>query len=421
MLKGKADILGGERVPETSRPRFWQDNLWLNGAGVLAGLSNVGYHVVVARMLGPLNYGVLQGLTSLTAVLQAPVSIVALVYTRRGARVREVWRLNLLWLGVGFGVWLALWGTAGGIAHVFQLPQSYVVLYGLTVVTAFALGLCQGIMQWAAAFAWVGGLTALASAGRMVAALITYWRRWGLPGLVVSPALVAGAVTATAVTGALASARRAQRAGFRRYGGLANAGVVGVLTLLMTSADVLAAKHALSGHAAGLYSGLSTMGRAPAYFAGAVGTVLLSASQRDTAHARRYLWRSLGLVAALGALGIGVYGIMGGWLIRLSLGGRFIGLLPHLALFTGAMSLEAVEMIVLYYAAAREWTELTVLGVAGFLGWMGVVWFTHSLDVLISRTIWVMGLQAAASLLTLTVLERRGMGSGHHGEIGRVE
>jgi O-antigen/teichoic acid export membrane protein len=396
--------------------RFWKDNLWLNGAGVAAGLTNVGYHVIVARMLGPLNYGILLGLGSLSVVLQAPVSIVTLVYTRRGARPGEVGRLNLLWLLVGVALWVVLWLAAARIGALFHLPPTLLWVYALTIVPGFAYGLNLGLMQWAARFVWVGSMTVLGAAGRLGSAITVLVRRLGLVGLVAASPVAQMVTTAISWLGAQKSVGSAQREGLAKHGGLINAGWVGVLTLLMVSADVLAAKHALTGHAAGLYSGLTTMGRAPAYFAGAVGTVLLSTAQREPGRARHYLLRSLLLVAVLSLIGVGIYAVLGPFLIRLALGPGFLGLGPHLVLFTGAMGLQALEMVILYYAAARQWTVLTLLGSLGFVAWIGTVWLATSLDALIIRTVWIMAIQALVSLAGLAVLET--MRQRREGEAG---
>lgn len=393
-------------APRDTAPRFWRDNLWLNGGGVVAGLSNVGYHVIVARMLGPLNYGVLQGLGALAVVVQAGVSLVTLVYTRRGAKPSEFLRLNGMWLLAGGALYGVLVLFAGSLASLFRLPRPALEIFMLVLVTSLLAGANVGLIQWAAEFLWAGALTALAAVGRLVGAVAAAVTRAGLAGLVIATPAIGVLTASGAFWAARLSVARGARSGLRSHGGLLNAGIVGSVTLLLTSADVLAAKHSLTGTAAGLYSGLTTMGRAPTYFAGAVGTVLLSATQRDPGRGRPYLWRSLVLVTGLAAMGLGIYRLRGTWLIRLALGARFLPLAPHLLLFSTAMALQSVEIVLLYYAAARNWPVVTVVGVIGFLGWMGIVWTTPVLGVLIGRTVWAMALQLAGTAVATAWAER---------------
>jgi O-antigen/teichoic acid export membrane protein len=184
--------------------------------------------------------------------------------------------------------------------------------------------------------------------------------------------------------------RWARRQGIPHFDGLANAGVVGVLALVLTSTDVLVAKHGLTPQAAGYYSGLATMGRAPVFFAGAVGTVLLSSAQRDAARARAYLLRSLLLVGVLGSIGVLVYVLAGHLAVSLMLGPRFLPMVPQLVLYTSAMTMQSGIVVGLYYGAAKSWHWPTAAAAVGFVVWMVLLWTSHHLDPLIARTIWVM-------------------------------
>ena len=407
-----AAIAPDDRTASGARPRFWHDNLLLNGAGLVAGLGNLGYHVVVARMLGPVNYGVLQALTTFSVVVQAPVSLLTVLFTRRGADRREIAPIVGVGFGVGVVLWLAIAWATPVIAGAFHLPARALLVYSLALVPAVAYGALVGVMQWAAQFLWVGGLTAWGSLGRMAGAFVASFRRWGLYGLVWMPPVVAATAMAAGVYGARLSVDHAAERGFTHHGGLYNAGVVGVLVLLWTSADVLVVKHALGPTAAGLYGGLSTMGRAPAYFAGAVGAVLLSSIQRDRRRRTAYLVRSLILVAGLGVLGLVAYEFWGPSLIILTLGRRFLGLEPHLLGFTAAMSLQGLFLILLYYGAGRAWRLVSLVGALGLTAWLGMLWTARDLAQVIDRTFWVSAVAMALGLVVVVVREWRDHGPG---------
>ncbi|MDA8199647.1 MAG: oligosaccharide flippase family protein [Thermaerobacter sp.] len=377
----------------------------MNGAGLAAGVLNALYHVVVARMLGPVDYGTLSALGTLALLLQTPVSVISLVYTRRGAKPSEVGRHAAGWVGVGVALWLALCAVSGPVAHLFHLPSDLVVVAGLTVLPALAYGAFDGILQWAASFGWVGALTTLDSLTRTIGAFATYVGRLGLTGLIVFGPLTALIDLAVSWFGVRRAVRWATRQGLPHFTGLVNAGGVGVLALLLTSTDVLVAKHGLPPRAAGYYSGLATMGRAPVFFAGAVGTVLLSSAQRDAVRARRYLVRSLLLVGILGTVGVLVYVVAGRLAVSLMLGSRFLPMLPLLVVYTAAMTMQSGILVGLYYGAAQNWRLPTVAAAAGFLVWMALLWTSHRLDPLILRTIWVMAIILAAVLGSVGWLE----------------
>ena len=379
----------------------------MNGAGLAAGVLNALYHVVVARMLGPVNYGTLSALGTLALLLQTPVSVISLVYTRRGAGPAEVVRHAAGWVGAGVVVWLALFAVSGPISQLFHLPADLVVIAGLTVVPALAYGAFDGILQWAASFGWVGALTTLDSLTRTLGAFATYLGRLGLTGLIAFGPLTALIDLVVSWFGVRRAVQWARRQGLPHFTGLVNAGGVGVLALLLTSTDVLVAKHGLPPRAAGYYSGLATMGRAPVFFAGAVGTVLLSSAQRDPLRARRYLVRSILLVGFLGTLGVLVYLVAGHFAISLMLGPRFLPMLPLLVVYTAAMTMQSGILVGLYYGAAQNWRIPTLAAAAGFFVWMVLLWTSHRLDPLIVRTVWVMAMILATVLGSVGWLEWR--------------
>lgn len=388
--------------------RFWRDTLWLNAGAVAAGIGNVLYHVVVARFLGPAAYGELVGLGTVVTLLELPVTVVAVVYTRTGEAPRTFARTAARALALGAAVWLAAALAAGRIAAVFQLPEGLIRLAALAVLPAYLYGVAVGVLQWAGRFVLVGALIALEAAGRAAGAGLTAVAGWGLAGLVaLVPALTAGA---TALTVALArhAIGRAAQEGVPRHGGVGRAGLVGMLVTFMTTADVLVVKHALPPVAAGLYGGLATLGRAPAYFSGAIGTVLLSNAQRDPARGPAYLGRALGLTGALGLAGLAVYAAAGPWIVRLTLGAAFAPLTPYVVGFTAAMTVEGIVVVLLYYGAAAGGRHLVAVAGAGALAWLGGLWAVRSLAALVHRSAWIWALTCLAMLAL--IVRRRGWG-----------
>lgn len=380
------------------QPRFLHDNALLNAGALLAGVANVLYHVVVARMLGPVSYGVLTALVTVVLLLEVPVSVLALVYTRRGTRPAQLGSLNLRFVLAGLGVWVLLALFRRPIAHLFHLPPGLVLLFGLAVVPAYAYGLNVGVLQWAGRFAWASLAIAWDAVGATLGAALVYLSAFGLVGLVVVGPLVSLTDLAVSWVGARTGVRYAAARGLGSFGALFNAGGVGMLALVLTSADVLAAKHALPPQMAGYYGGLATIGRAPMYFAGSIGTVLLSSTQRDPARGVRYLVYSILAMLGLGILGMGLYALGGPLVIQIALGVRFLPMAGELLPYTGAMVGQGLMVIALYYGAARGRTGLTLFGFLVFLAWMAAIWVGTSLRIVVDWTVVLMGIGALGCL-----------------------
>ncbi len=396
-------------VSTKAEPRFWRDNVLLDGGALVAGVANALYHVVVARMLGPLQYGILAALGTIVLLLEIPVAMIALVYTRQGSSPRRLWALNLRWVVVGCLVWALVFWSAPTLGRVFSLPSGLVVLFSLAIVPAYAYGVNLGVMQWAGRFMWAGALIAWDAVGRTLGAVVAYIGSMGLYGLIFVGPLVTLADGVVSWVGSRHAARYARAEGLTSFGGLPNAAVVGALALVMTSADVLAAKHALLPRAAGFYGGLATLGRAPVYFASAVGTVLLSTSQREPRAGWHYLWYSLAVMAALGGLGLGLYATAGHFLILATLGARFLPMARELVPYTTAMVLESFLLVALYYGAARGRWELTAIGAATFTAWMAAIWTAHRLDQVVAWSLVIMLAGAGAALVGAALIARAGL------------
>ncbi len=387
-----------------NEPHFWRDNTLFNAGALAAGAANVLYHVVVARMLGPIHYGVLTALGTLVLLVEVPVSVIALVYTRRGTGPGQLNRLNLVFVLAGVGVFGLLAWLRIPVARLFNLPPDLLVIFALAVIPAYAYGLNVGLLQWAGRFGWAAVAIAWDAIGYTLGAAIVYLGSFGLLGLVIVGPLVSLTDIAVSFTGARRAVRVAASTGLNSFGALWNAGAVGMLALVLTSADVLAAKHALPPRAAGFYGGLATIGRAPMFFAGSIGTVLLSSTQRRPSEGTRYLLYSIVGMVGLGVLGVGLYALGGPLVIRIALGVRFLPVAGELLPYTVAMVGQGLLLIALYYGAARGRRRITLFGLVVFLSWMAAIWVGPSLSVIVNWTVVIMGIGAVGSLLGATLL-----------------
>ncbi|HBQ96008.1 MAG TPA: capsular biosynthesis protein, partial [Sulfobacillus sp.] len=100
---------------------FWEDNLIFGLATLLAGVFNYLYHVVLAHVLGPRQYGDLATFLNVTSFLVIPASVVTLIYTRVGKYRRQnaYAQSVVLWAG-GIGLWLSVWLLGKSLSRLFH-------------------------------------------------------------------------------------------------------------------------------------------------------------------------------------------------------------------------------------------------------------------------------------------------------------
>ncbi|MHB1525571.1 MAG: hypothetical protein ACYCZN_04735 [Candidatus Dormibacteria bacterium] len=220
--------------------------------------------------------------------------------------------------------------------------------------------------------------------------------------------LGATAVPLASVAGALGSAvyprhGRVQGSGRRAHpGALIDISVVaGAATApIFNNFDVVAARHVLSPYGAGLYSGLSVMGKILFFGTSSLSAVMYPrVAAAATAQARRLLLlQTLGALAVIDGLVLSTYALLSHPLLGIVLGRQYESDSSLLLLFSaGVAGLTVVNLLVYFSLGARErgFAIVPAIGVPVLIGWL----FTSPPEV----TAFVP--RIASALLVLATLE----------------
>lgn len=349
-----------------SRIRVPRAALWLYGGSLAAGFLNYLYNVILARdaFLGPKEFGMLAALSSflyLEGVVVTVVTTVTAAYVagfvgrKQPAAVWSFvrhfsWQVGRVGLGLGALVavaspWLVQW------LHVPTLLPLW--LLAITFPVALAAGVTLGALQGAMAFGMLSLVLVIGATFRLVLAIpLVAGARWGVSG-----ALLAGVVAALVVYGiSWLPLRRYRGTGvattdvspvpwrdFFRYTQRVFWAMAGLTALF--SVDLILVQHYLPAEQAGLYGGLSTLGRI-IYFITLPFTTLMFpmvTSRLAAGHSsRRVLLLTGGALLALTLGIIAVYALAPGLVIRFTLGQSYLNGAAYLwwfAVFFGLVSL----------------------------------------------------------------------------------
>ncbi len=121
---------------------------------------------------------------------------------------------------------------------------------------------------------------------------------------------------------------------------------------LFNNFDVIAAKHVLPPHAAGLYAGLSVMGKILFYGTSSLSAVMYPrvAAATSPVARRDLLLRTAAVLLAMDLIAFACYTLAAPLILRVVLGAAYVGDAPLLAVFTlGVIGLTVVNLAV-YYA-----------------------------------------------------------------------
>jgi O-antigen/teichoic acid export membrane protein len=144
---------------------------------------------------------------------------------------------------------------------------------------------------------------------------------------------------------------------------------------LFNNVDVVAARHVLPGGSAGLYSGLSVMGKIIFFGTSSLSAVMYPrlAAAATTSARRRLLLQTLVALCAADGVALLAYGFFAKPLLRLVLGAQYAGDSAHLLLFTvGVIALTFVNLMVYYGMGThnRHFAIVPAIGVPVLIAWL---------------------------------------------------
>jgi len=144
---------------------------------------------------------------------------------------------------------------------------------------------------------------------------------------------------------------------------------------LFNNIDVVAARHVLTPGGAGLYSGLSVMGKIIFFGTSSLSAVMYPrVAAAPTASARRrLLLQTLGVLCAVDAVALLAYGLLAPRLLRIVLGHQYVQDSSLLLLFAiGVVALTLVNLLVYYGMGSRNrhFALVPAIGVPALIAWL---------------------------------------------------
>ena len=394
-----------------------RQNLVLFVGGLVAGFGGFVYHAIAGRILGPALYGEVASLVALYTVGGVVNLILILVLARYTAtleargdtsgeryvvlRSTQVLALPALafvvlaaalaypgaaFLNLGSAVPLLWLGVAIAVFWFTAIPRG--VLQGTQRFTALSLNLSlELIVRTSLVFVLLK--IGLAVAGGIMAML--------------GGVLFAYAIGMYALRDVLRE--HGSRVPLRSMAGFAltaSAGTLGVI--LLFNLDVVLAKHFLPAHDAGIYGGLNKIGTIVYYLTLSVSQVLfprvVEAVHRN-AHPGRLLLMSAGIMAALGACALVVFGFGSNLVVNVLFTSTFHDAAPYVfKIGVIGLGISLVNLLVQFLMAVHDRLFVPILGGGVVLLALLIVLFHQTVGEVVNSVL-------AAVLLLLVTLTAR--------------
>lgn len=334
-------------------------------ASIAANVTSYALVLVAAHVMTEANYGTLSSLLGLLLIASVPMLAVQTVAARRAATGEGATGVVRGTAVVGLSA-MAVFAVASPLLTLFlhlHSPVGVLIVAATVPVTAI-LGAAMGVAQGHRRFRRLSWLILLTTGGRSLG---------GIAALAVRhtpTATLAGifAGTAGAAVVATVSGRRTARLGRdalrRGSAGVVrealHAGHAHSAFLLVTSLDVLLARHVLSPTAAGVYSVGSVVSRAALWLPQSLVTVMFASL------AEQHMQRTTARRAVMAVAGVGAVVVLGtaalGPLVVSVVGGKKYAQLDHVAwLFALLGALLALLQLSVLAGLAQRRVRRTVL------------------------------------------------------------
>lgn len=399
-----------------------------NSSVVLAGtlvanIANYLFNLLLARQLGPADYGILVSLFALAALATTPAAAITPVavkyvadFRQTGYRVlRSFWgylTARIIILGLFFLLAALLLNSV--IARFLNITNPGLV-FMIMIFSAimFLATINRGFLQGLERFSQFSWNMALEAVVKLIIGVGLAYLGWRVFGALLGPILgITFAYLLSTYNLRLIIRSPAQKSftprGLKKYS-LYSLGVVVFSTLLINS-DVILVKHFFPSYEAGLFGSLSTAAKILLFLSAPIVTTMFPMIANLVAAGKSH-WRlllgSLTLVLATTTAILAVYIIAPGFALKVLFGSQFTAGAPFLAFYAlGVMLYSLSSVLIQYYLSIKQRAFILPVIGATILE-IGLIWFRHSSFSQVIANIVITQALLTAALFTLYLFQKR--------------
>jgi len=380
----------GARVFNFPRQRtLWAGSvIMLVGSGFVS-LSNFGYNIAVAHLLGPGDFG--HAAAAVTLLMLAScinlafqlVTAKLIARNQDGGRATAYRALRLQSWGVGVTLSLVLLVLSGSISAYLRLPTPHIIqVLALGMLFYIPLGVRRGGMQGTCRFFLLASNLSLEAVVKLVAAFVfIVYLNAGVMGAVGAIAL--SVCAAYFMPGGAPDLRDEPGPGrMASFSEGMQAIIFFVGQVIINNVDILMVKHYFTAPEAGLYAAVALVGRLLYFATWSVTSAMfpVAAGVRVEKESRKTIIVPLSFIVGLSAVFVSVLAAFPHLIIRILFGGGFhhAGLQMLLTMNAVATGTYALSVALITYEMSRRiantaWLQLAIsillmAGIAGFHG-----------------------------------------------------
>ncbi|MEI7720241.1 MAG: oligosaccharide flippase family protein [bacterium] len=372
--------------PSAPRPilntEFLSSSSIVFAGSFVVNVLNYIFTLLISRLMGVEEFGEVAALLSLLLIILVPASALAMLMAREAASRSQshasatqelFFYLHKHVLLAAGGLWVLFLLATPLLSHLLHIPLLPFIIFSLLIPVAGLSALQSGTLQGLQEFFSLAKQSVLGAviklgvsialvlagysvAGVMVALVLAQLASWGYGHFATRGALEH---PADATSGALSGQYIRSMFGMLL--------LTTLLLVLLSSLDMLLAKHFLSATLAGQYGALSTVGKIILFGVGAFTTVLLpmasAAHARGAGEEKRLLALSLSITAGAVVSAWAVFSLFPTTVVTVLFGVRYLPIAPVLGTISIAMGCIALSTALInYFIAIRNTSFMYLLG-----------------------------------------------------------
>lgn len=379
------------------------------------------FHLLMGRLLGPINYGELASIISLTGLLgivPLSLSIVIIKYVSSSQSKEEMggiiywFQKKTVYLSIIITIPLILFAPL--ISSFLQIDNFFLIILAILLFVISILSLIyrsalQGLLLFRQ---FVLSLFFENSAKLIIGAILVYlgFQVLGAASALVLSAIFGVFISRYYVKDNLSSQDKPPKNIKAILTFALPVTIQAIATTSLYSMDVLLIKHFFPPHDAGIYASLSTLGKIIFFATAPIGSVmfpLVSKRQSKGENFQKIFLYSLGLTTTLAIFALFIYWQFPALVISLLYGSLYLEGSNLLVWFGVFMSLFTLSMLFITFNLSIGRTRVVLLPAAAALLQTLLIWLYHSslqLVIFISITITALLL---LSLIIYSIFERK--------------
>ncbi len=356
-----------------------KDSAILSIFGAFSMFFAYSYHLIMARMLGPSDYGILSSIVALLFILGVPTATIQTAIARytavKGVKVKSTFFYFLRRIAILSIIITALFIIISPlIAGFLNLEDSTpLVILGFSFIIGPLLALQRGLLGGLERFKSAGFNSSIDALLKTIFAFLLVYFGFGVNGAVLAMILapIVAIILAYTSTKDVYSAEESKTE--KEFSYIANVFVMLILLGVLSSIDLILVKHYFSNSETGLYSIGSLFGKIILFSSLAVTGAMFP----KTAKEQKILGRAVSYVLLMTLAITLVYALANKFIVNLFFGVSYIEIAGILPLFSIAFGMISIVALLAHYDLSIGKYRLIPYIVIVIIAEIAMIYFNH--------------------------------------------